>query len=243
MSGIQKLQRKEMGIRDGAGDTERKWISRQEDRIAMSSKKAITLMFLGLAIMAVPFFIRRQDKKRAENYIEQMGVTEDEESTEIKTGNSKKKASEELPEEVIGIIEVESLDIRYPVFEGAGDAQLNNGIGHLTETAGLCETGNCVLAGHNGSRRGTFFTNLSHIEIGATVVVTNKEKVTHTYVVVETGIAEPYDASVCEEREEECLTLFTCTNHGTQRLVCRCRATDDSQNHIHSAEKYCATVH
>lgn len=196
----------------------------------MSSKKAVILVFLGLAIMAVPFFIRRQDKKRAEDYIEQMGVTEDEKSTESKTGDGKKKSSEEIPERAVGIIEVESLDLRYPVFEGAGDTQLNNGIGHLTETAGLCETGNCVLAGHNGSRRGIFFTNLSKITTGATVMVTNKKKVTHTYVVEETGIVGPYDASVCEEREEEYLTLFTCASHGTQRFVCRCRLKEADRN-------------
>jgi sortase A len=191
---------------------------------------AVILMVVGLVIMAVPFLIRHEDKRRADNYIEQIGVTGNEEveqeEEQEQTGNGKKKASKEIPEGAVGIIEIPSLDIRYPVFEGAGSEQLNKGIGHLPETADLCEKGNCVLAGHNGSRRGAFFTHLSEIETGAKVMVTNKNQVTHTYAVEDTAIVGPYDAGVRKESDEECLTLFTCAYHGTQRFVCRCRLSD-----------------
>ena len=53
---------------------------------------------------------------------------------------------------VIGIIEIPGLDIRYPVMEGTTSKVLNAGIGHIEETAGIGESGNCVLCGHNGSR-------------------------------------------------------------------------------------------
>lgn len=196
----------------------------------MSKKRIVTLIVLGIAIVAVPFLLRFLDRKRAEDYINRIGVTEDEEDEESEAGGGKKKAASELPEGAIGIIEIESLNIRYPIFEGAGAEQLNMGIGHLPETAGLLQKGNCVLAGHNGSRRGTFFTNLSRIVIGAEVKVTDKEMVTHTYIVEDTGVVGPYDASVRAESDEERLTLFTCAYHGTQRFVCRCRlATDNNE--------------
>ena len=196
----------------------------------MSKKRIVTLIVLGIAIVAVPFLLRFLDRKQAEDYINRIGVTEDEEDEESEAGGGKKKATPELSKGAIGIIEIESLDIRYPIFEGAGAEQLNMGIGHLPETAGLLQKGNCVLAGHNGSRRGTFFTNLSSIAIGAEVKVTDKEMVTHTYIVEDTGVVGPYDASVRAESEEERLTLFTCAYHGTQRFVCRCRlATDNNE--------------
>ena len=201
-------------------------LSNKEEVVTVRSKRnhntgAVILMIVGLAIMAVPFLIRHEDKRRAEDYIKQIGVAENEEEKQEQTGNGKKKG--EIPEGAIGIIEIPSLDIRYPVFEGAGNEQLNAGIGHLPETAGLCEKGNCVLAGHNGSRRGTFFTHLSERELGAEVMVTNTNQVTHTYTVEDTAIVGPYDADVRKESDEECLTLFTCAYHGTQRFVCRCR--------------------
>lgn len=196
----------------------------------MSKKRIVTLIVLGIAIVAVPFLLRFLDRKQAEDYINRIGVTEDEEDEESEAGGGKKKATPELSKGAIGIIEIESLNIRYPIFEGAGAEQLNMGIGHLPETAGLLQKGNCVLAGHNGSRRGTFFTNLSSIAIGAEVKVTDKEMVTYTYIVEDTGVVGPYDASVRAESDEERLTLFTCAYHGTQRFVCRCRlATDNNE--------------
>ncbi|MDE6903661.1 MAG: class D sortase [Lachnospiraceae bacterium] len=196
----------------------------------MSKKRIVTLIVLGIAIVAFPFLLRFLDRKRAEDYINRIGVTEDEEDEESEAGGGKKKAAPELPKGAIGTIEIESLNIRYPIFEGAGAEQLNMGIGHLPETAGLLQKGNCVLAGHNGSRRGTFFTNLSSIAIGAEVKVTDQEMVTHTYIVENTGVVGPYDASVRAESDEERLTLFTCAYHGTQRFVCRCRlATDNNE--------------
>lgn len=169
----------------------------------MSKKRIVTLIVLGIAIVAVPFLLRFLDRKQAEDYINRIGVTEDEEDEESEAGGGKKKATPELSKGAIGIIEIESLNIRYPIFEGAGVEQLNMGIGHLPETAGLMQKGNCVLAGHNGSRRGTFFTNLSSIAIGAEVKVTDKEMVTHTYIVEDTGVVGPYDASVRAESDEE----------------------------------------
>lgn len=198
----------------------------------MSRRRALLYIVIGIAIFAVPFLCRMRDREQAEQYIEEIGVTEDEDKAEeeVEAGTGKKKTSKEIPEGAIGIIEIKSIDLRDPIFEGAEDVQLNLGIGHLPESAGLLEEGNCVLAGHNGSRRGTFFTNLSKIQTGAKVIITNKEKVSHTYEVEDTAIVGPYDASVREESEEECLTLFTCAYHGTQRFVCRCRLVRDEIN-------------
>ena len=100
----------------------------------MSKKRIVTLIVLGIAIVAVPFLLRFLDRKQAEDYINRMGVTEDEEDEESEAGGGKKKATPELSKGAkgaIGIIEIESLNIRYPIFEGAGAEQLNMGIGQI----------------------------------------------------------------------------------------------------------------
>lgn len=188
-------------------------------------RKKIFLLWLvtGIAFMAVPFVFRIYDRKQADRYISEFEVNENEEEDGKETASSKKKDSQKIPETAIGIIEIESLAVRYPIFEGTEGAQLDLGIGHLTGTAPLCERGNAVLAGHNGSRRGLFFTRLNEIENGAKVRVTNKSKVTHTYEVYETGVYDPFDQTVCRDSAEECLTLFTCACSGTRRFVVRCR--------------------
>lgn len=182
-------------------------------------KKGIAagLIFAGIAVCAVPFWLGKQDKDRADNYIREFEEDEHEE-----TETDKKKNTKAEKEGVIGIVEIPGLNIRYPIFEGATSVELAEGIGHLPETAGLCEKGNCVLAGHNGSSRGTYFTYLSNIQKGDQVLVTNKEKETHEYKVKEMKVVTPYDTWVTEYSEKEVLTLFTCCEYGTKRFAVKC---------------------
>ena len=120
------------------------------------------------------------------------------------------------------LFEIPDLNIKYPIFEGTGNTQLNEGIGHMTETAGLCGKGNCVLAGHNGSRRGVYFTYLCNIEAVTRVKLTNKKRETHEYMAQEMRVVSPYDEWVTEESDDEILTLFTCASHGARRFAVKC---------------------
>ena len=119
-------------------------------------------------------------------------------------------------------LEIEAIDIRYPVLEGTGNAQIKYAIGHMPETAGFGEKGNCVLCGHNGSRNGIFFTNLNKLSARDKVKITDKNGEVHLYEVVDSYIIDPYDNTVKNQSDEEILTLLTCANKGTKRLVCRC---------------------
>ena len=191
-------------------------------------KKDIVLILLGVAIVAIPFLLRMKEQERSNRYMKAFEEEQNEEKQNKK--DHKKKDSLLLQEGVIGIIEIPSLDIKYPVFEGAGSVQLNEGIGHMTNTTELCGKGNCVLAGHNGSRRGVYFTYLCNIEAGAKVFLTNKSREKHEYTVTETKVVNPYDERVPEPTAGESLTLFTCANHGTNRFVVKCepvKETDD----------------
>ena len=178
-----------------------------------NGRSAVCFILLGIAIVVIPFLLRMRQEQDTQMYVKEFEEEEHEEKTD------KKKDSLLSKEGVIGIIEIPDLNIKYPIFEGTGNTQLNEGIGHMTETAGLCGKGNCVLAGHNGSRRGTFFTNLSSVRAGTEVKITTKAGVTHSYTVEEMRVVNPYDEWVTEESGTEVLTLFTCADHGTRRFV------------------------
>ena len=189
-------------------------------------KKDIVLILLGVAIVAIPFLLRMKEQERSNRYMKAFEEEQNEEGQNKK--DHKKKDSLLLQEGVIGIIEIPSLDIKYPVFEGAGSVQLNEGIGHMTNTTELCGKGNCVLAGHNGSRRGVYFTYLCNIEAGAKVLLTNRKKEKHEYTVKEMKVVNPYDEWVTEQTEGESLTLFTCAEHGTKRFVVKCEPVNNA---------------
>ena len=194
-----------------------------KERRAMRKKKIAGMIVLGIAIAAVPFFMRMWENRRTGQYIKQFEEDRDESE---ETGNRKKKDSPHLAEGAIGLVEIPDLNLEYPVFEGTGAEQLNEGIGHMENTAPLCAEGNCVLAGHNGSSRGVYFTFLSNIKAGAEIRITNKEGKVHIYTVEEMRVVNPYDDWVTEESETELLTLFTCADHGTRRFVCKCVPVD-----------------
>lgn len=189
-------------------------------------KKDMVLILLGVAIVAIPFLLRMKEQERSNRYMKAFEEEQNEEKQNKK--DHKKKDSLLLQEGVIGIIEIPSLDIKYPVFEGAGSVQLNEGIGHMTNTTELCGKGNCVLAGHNGSRRGVYFTYLCNIEAGAKVLLTDRKKEKHEYTVKEMKVVNPYDEWVTEQTEEESLTLFTCAEHGTKRFVVKCELENNT---------------
>ena len=183
-----------------------------------NKKTGIIMICMGIALVAIPFYLCMQDNQQSNVYMEAFEEEQNEKTTESK----KKKDALLLEESVIGIVEIPSLNIKYPIFEGTGNDVLNAGIGHMSNTGSLCEKGNCVLAGHNGSRQGAFFTSLCNVKLGAKVYVTNKDGVTHEYEVREMKTVNPYDGWVTEDTDTEVVTLFTCADRGTNRFVCKC---------------------
>ena len=115
----------------------------------MSIRKVVTglLITAGIAIMAVPFFWGTTGERNTNQLINEFEQTleekQDERSDVEKEQTTISKEEEAILKEggVIGIIEIPSIDIRYPVMEGTGSDILNAGIGHIPETAGIGEVG------------------------------------------------------------------------------------------------------
>ncbi len=200
-------------------------------------RKTIAVIFImaGLAAMSVLLFYHFYGNQKTEELIgqfeqsveqEQMEEDEKEEEREAEADTkapvSKEDAALLSYGDVIGLIEIEALDLKYPIVEGAGSKQLAYGIGHIPDTAAVGGMGNCVLAGHRGSRYGTYFKYLNRLSEGDTVKITDKDGNIHQYEVVSWEVVGPYDNSVKAQGTETELTLLTCENSGTMRLIYHC---------------------
>lgn len=203
-------------------------------------RKILAAIFIvaGLAAMSVPLFYHFYGNQKTNELIEQFeqnveqehqddGEKEEEREAEAEAADTKAPVSEEdaallSSGDVIGLIEIEVLELKYPVVEGADSKQLAYGIGHIPGTAAIGGTGNCVLAGHRGSRYGTYFKYLNRLSAGDTVKVMDKEGNVYLYEVISWEVVGPYDNSVKAQGEETELTLLTCENSGTMRLVYHC---------------------
>ena len=110
----------------------------------------------GIALLAVPFYYHFHGQNETDKLIEQFEKTleDNEDETEKskeegkeQTSLSKEDAALLSGEDVIGIIEIEAIDIRYPVLEGAGNSQIRYAIGHMTELRGLVNRETVYYAG------------------------------------------------------------------------------------------------
>ncbi len=201
-------------------------------------RKILAAVFItaGLAAMSVPLFYHFYGNHKTNELIGQFEQNIEQEHKEDGEKEEEEERSEEdtkapISEEdaallssgdVIGLIEIEALELKYPIVEGADSKQLAYGIGHIPDTAAVGNKGNCVLAGHRGSRYGTYFKYLNRLSAGDTVKVMDKEGNVYLYEVVSSEVVGPYDNSVKAQGEETELTLLTCENSGTMRLIYHC---------------------
>ena len=194
---------------------------------------AVLILLTGVSLIAYTAYEYKSGEKESEQLIEDFyerieEKDDEQEEEEVSIPSSEQTSAEEettrpsFEEGVIGIIEIESIGIRYPIIEGADSEALSKGIGHLPETAMIGEKGNCVLCGHNGSRSGVFFTQLNTVAVGDLVRIMDSEGVIHTYEIVNTRVVGPRENSIKDTDGTEKLTLFTCANKGTKRFVCDC---------------------
>lgn len=125
-------------------------------------------------------------------------------------------------QQVIGIIEIEKIDLIYAIVEGTSIDNLGVAIGHMKNTAALGQQGNCALAGHRGGTSGPYFKYLNKLEKGDKIKVTDINGTEYLYQVLETFVVEPSDVWVADnDTEDTILTLITCQDNGSKRLIVR----------------------
>ncbi|MCQ2483010.1 MAG: class D sortase [Clostridia bacterium] len=137
-------------------------------------------------------------------------------------------ALEELPDDVtltyVGIIEIESVDIKIPIWDSTSVVALRYGAGKYEESAYPGEGKNCTILGHRMRAEGKLFHSLGEVKLDDVIRITLTDGKEMVYVVdqIETIVPEDlenYIMADCSDTER--LTLVTCTPLGnpTHRLI------------------------
>lgn len=143
-----------------------------------------------------------------------------EEQTEEETPNNVRDRLKNKT--VLGIIEIEKIDLIYAVVEGTKDENLGVAIGHMKNTAAFGQPGNCALAGHRGGISGPYFKKIDKLKKGDLIKLTDSNGTVYSYYVTESFVVDPSEVWVAENNtEEKMLTLITCENNSTKRLIIR----------------------
>ena len=132
-----------------------------------------------------------------------------------------------VEDEIIGVLEIPTLELVMPVYLGASGAHLDAGaavLGNTSAPIGGMST-NCVIAGHRGWHGADYFRHIDRLQVGDTVTITNLWE-TLTYTVVDIQIIQPHEAEKIKiQPGRDLLTLITChpyASGGRQRLVVYC---------------------
>lgn len=125
---------------------------------------------------------------------------------------------------LLGVIEIEKLNIEFPIVEGSERSNIAVSIGHMKNSASLGAKGNCVLAGHRGGIYGVFFRDVDQLQKGDKVKVTNMNGEIFYYKMYDSFLVEPDEMWVIDDiGQEYTLTLVTCEEQSKKRRIIRCR--------------------
>lgn len=117
-----------------------------------------------------------------------------------------------LEDDMIGYIEIPSIDIRMPLYLGASDEHLAGGAAQISWSSvpiGGVNT-NSVIAAHRGYRGAPYFQYIERICPGDRIYITNVWEQL-VYEVTETEIIDPADTKALMIREGmDLITLITC---------------------------------
>lgn len=212
------------------------------------------LLVIGIFIILIPWIAQNrtkdtQDKLQAEyeriveeNSLSKEEAKEPEAQQEMdytvadfinevpeETNNSKEVKDILDRQKILGKIACEKIGIEFVVVEGANRDNIRASIGHITGTAGMGGNGNCVLAGHRGGYYGEFFKNIHLLENGDKVILTDVYGREYIYIMYEQFVVEPTELWICDEIEgENTLTLLSCEDEGTRRIIVRCRLQESN---------------
>ena len=120
-------------------------------------------------------------------------------------GDVKPASAQALDAEVIGRLEIPSLNLAVPILSDFDPASLRRGVGHIRGTANAGGLGNFVLAGH----RDTFLRPLRRIAAPMVIKVVIREG-TYEYVTDSTEVVDPNNLQVLDIHSTPELTLITC---------------------------------
>ena len=121
------------------------------------------------------------------------------------------------------ILTIPSLDISYPVLSETSDELLKISLNKYWGSEPN-KIGNYCIVGHNYAN-GKLFGKLSQMEIGDIATLKDMNGKTVTYEAYKIYVVEPTDVSCTSQltNGKREITLITCKNYGTQRLVVQCR--------------------
>lgn len=114
---------------------------------------------------------------------------------------------------MVGVLTIPELNVNLPILKGLTDANLIAGAATMRPDQVMGQ-GNYTLAGHNMKNKDLLFGSLMDIDVGATVMLSDKDMIyeyrVYDIVVVPDTAMDMLDDEKAEERGKPIVSLMTC---------------------------------
>ena len=176
----------------------------------MINKISKILITMGLLIIIGSLMLTTHFKK-----VENSALSSFEEKIE-----NQEVITEVNPGDEIGIIEIESINLRNVIVQSTDNKYLRYHVCHFENSAMPGEYGNFALAGHSSTYyQNQVFNGLHKVKVGDMIKVTTIDN-EFTYKITETLVVESDEVEVLDQdMTKKEITLVTCTNGGKQRFI------------------------
>lgn len=205
----------------------------------MKSKKFIkniigtVLILTGICLMSYAIYVKYHTEHQKDRLVQQyedyinwvndsnLDVEEIEKNISQNTQTAKNGLdSMTLPAGLLGIMEIEKIDLVVTLAEGTDNKSITLSVGHFPNTAMPGEKGNFAVVGHRSYRYGAYFNRLDELENGDLIKIKTADGI-FTYCVDDKSVVEPTETSVLDPTDDATITLVTCTpiRTATHRLI------------------------
>lgn len=191
-------------------------------------KKVINIILTLLIVMAIVvtgaiiynYILSKQNDDNLANVVMEI---EEQFLNNMNTNNAEPIKMQYNGYDVVGIINIPSINIKYPIINKTNDTTMKYSI---TKFSGgdINSIGNFTVAGHN-NLNGTMFGKVKRLKIGDEIKMTDLYNNTVTYQIFDIYSVDPNDVSCLESVDENTreITLITCTNGHLNRLITKAR--------------------
>ena len=145
-------------------------------------------------------------------------------SSQLQTATSTYTASNGKKYEAIGIVGIPKINVNYPILAQTTNVDIMKVSPYKFWGANPNEVGNLCIIGHNYRRKEVFFSDVPSLVVGDIVEIQDLSQRTIQYEVYDVHTVDPNDRSDTTQytNGKKEVTLITCTNDATQRVIVKC---------------------
>lgn len=188
--------------------------------IKKQSKKRLIAMIVLILVLTLSiinnFVNKNNERNKISNEIDNSTQEAIEQFEQMVNKNSNEKA-EYKGLEILGIIEIPSVDIKYPIFETSSNAPISLLYGSLNKT------GNAVIDGLN-HKDGKVFSNLKEVKKSDSIFITDSTGVKLEYIIYDIYETDIHKSAHAYEKKNKIITLSTVNDNGTRKIIVKAKS-------------------